>query len=1146
MTENTLLLPRRASVPAGLSRASAGLWSRLKGLFIACSLLLSGGFAHAVENVYVSPNLVTFLIPPGYSTARDDSYSGALPIGFTFRFGGVDYSQCYMSTNGVLFFGTPMRAWTNIPLANISAEAPSTGQYEQSPATAYGVYALWDDLYWGRQNAPDASASTPIYYTTGAPGSRVFIMQWTNWFSFGEDYEVGTFNVVLHEGSNKIDIYYRNMLGVSPTRKFGISATIGLKTPGNYTTEYSHNKATEPYAAPEGRLLTYTPSAGGTSPYTLTTQDVTPATTAAIETYFLFANTNPKQPVDLSASPGVPGLTSTTLNWDLGAAGVEPTTYTIRYSTSPTMSPVNETAAFGPTGRPYVLNGLTQGATYYWQAVSRVGSLFTTSTISSFTQTQNTVPVANPASYSTAVNTAYSGTLVATDADNTPTSSGLIYSITSHPASGSVSITNSATGAFTYTPAQNASGTITFGFKAFDGTAYSDEAIVTIVVASNTAPTVTLNGASTITLECYVDYFNTDPGATGADTEDGVLTAVRSGSFDRTTVGSYTLTYTVTDSGGLSASVTRTINVVDTLAPVITVPADILIPSIAGAQTDRIFYPHTPTASDIATGNTAVVLNPPTGANFPVGRNAVTITATDPSGNTATATFYVIVLAQQQSPGTRVMDMVAFRGERASGAPTGLIYNINRAFVNNSGDVIYDATLTGAGTNDVAVFYGPLNGAQAALAIKGTSSSAGNFGAFSNLSLNNAGDCGFESLIGANASQFLSPGGDIPQVSATKGGLAPTGGSERFSTLYQPAMTSNGRLFTSATLQLGSGAGVTIANDTVLISSAGTVVAREGSATGINGISYGQLHPRVVASRAAEKYAFSAFLETPVFDPDTNTGLFVGTVNGGPPAMVVREGDAANGVTGGKMFQFLSESVNSAGEVAFRAVITGTGVTAANNDGLWTTAGGVGQPPVLVAREGAIAPVARNNNTAAFSRFTTLHIKDDGSVLFFAFLQNAPGSSVVNTNNDGSIWRWKSGTLTLLAREGDAANNTAGARLLNINGFDANEMGGYVYDATLVPGVGDTTTATNQAVFLNRGNGLDFAPVLVMRRNDAFAVRGTQHTVAGIKISTDFNSGLATGGYGRAINDNGDVVFNLTLSGNKSGIFLLGSSLPPN
>ncbi|MBX3742215.1 MAG: DUF5011 domain-containing protein [Akkermansiaceae bacterium] len=709
--------------------------------------------------------------------------------------------------------------------------------------------------------------------------------------------------------------------------------------------------------------------------------------------------------------------------------------------------------------------------------------------------------------------------------------------------------TSPVSGTFSWTP--SAAGTETLRIRAEDNGSpiLSSTYDITIEVTDNLPPVVTLNGANPITLECYVDFY-TEYGATAVDPEDGPLTlAPIAGTVDRTHVGTYTRTYTATDSKGLSTSVTRTIHVVDTRPPVITVPANILIPSVVKnpsgpTLSNPVFYAPTVTASDVATGNRLVTLSHPTGTRFPVGRTTVTATASDPSGNTATTTFDVIVLEHQESPGVRFMDVIAYRGEPATGAPLGTIFNVNRAFVNNRSDVIYDAALSGAGANDTAVFYGPLNGAQTVLAVKGTASGVGNFGAFSNLTLNHLGDAGFESLVGSTPAQFRSAGGAAAVVSAAKSGAAPTGGGEAFSTLYQPAMSSNGLLLTPATLQLGSGAGVTVANDTLLVTSGGGVLAREGSPTGVAGVSYGQLHPRVVASRANEKYAFSAFLETPVFDPDTNTGLFVGTVGGGAPDLVVREGNAANGVTGARIFQFLGESVNSAGEIAFRATITGTGVTAANNDGIWSNSGAVGSPPVLVARKGAIVPLAPANRIA-FSRFTALHMQDDGSVVFHAFLQDATAVAVVNSNNDGSIWRWSGGRLTLLAREGDLANNTAGGRLLNINGFDCNDMGGIVYDATLVPGVGDTTTATNQAVFINRGNGLDPAPLLAMRRNDSFEVMGAKHIVAGIKISTSVNSGGGTGGYGRAINDSGEVVFNLTLSGlpgPKSGIFLLGSA----
>ncbi|QTN32008.1 DUF5011 domain-containing protein [Akkermansiaceae bacterium] len=508
-----------------------------------------------------------------------------MPIGFTFTYGGVGYTTCQMSTNGVLFFTNPTSQFSNTALTSIT--------------NSQGIYPLWDDLYVGPSGNP--IPSTAVYATTGAPGSRIFVMQWTNWYSFGESFEVGTFNVVLYEGSNKIDIYYRNMLGASAQRGYGASATIGLVSSGGYVNQYSLNSP----VATEGRLLTYTPAAGGNTPYSLSVQDVTPATAAAIPTYFLFAVTNPKQPLNLSANPGSPNATSATLTWSLGNNGVDPSNFTIRYSTSPSMAGFIETSAIAAPGQPYVLTGLTQGVTYYWQVVSRNATNYSTSTTSTFVQTPNTPPVAFAGSFTTQLDTSYSGTLVATDADNSPPSSGLIYSITTPPAHGSAVITNSATGAFTYTPTTGVSGATSFGFRAFDGTAFSNEAFISLNVISNLPPVVTLNGPSSVTLECFVDFY-TELGATATDPEDGSRPVVISGTVDRTKVGVYTRTYTATDSEGATGTATRTINVVDTLPPVISAPSGILVPSAIGGLSERIFYSPTITASDRAQGNVAV------------------------------------------------------------------------------------------------------------------------------------------------------------------------------------------------------------------------------------------------------------------------------------------------------------------------------------------------------------------------------------------------------------------------------------------------------------------------------------------------------------------------------------------------------------
>src|SRR5206468_12298379 len=113
------------------------------------------------------------------------------------------------------------------------------------------------------------------------------------------------------------------------------------------------------------------------------------------------------------------------------------------------------------------------------------------------------------------------------------------------------------------------------------------------------APSISLIGANPLTVECHGAF--TDPGATASDVCAGNLTGsiVASGSVDANTVGSYTRSYTVGDGQGNSDTKTRTVNVVDTQAPSITVVgANPLTVECHGAFSDP-----GATASDVCAGN---------------------------------------------------------------------------------------------------------------------------------------------------------------------------------------------------------------------------------------------------------------------------------------------------------------------------------------------------------------------------------------------------------------------------------------------------------------------------------------------------------------------------------------------------------------
>jgi len=89
----------------------------------------------------------------------------------------------------------------------------------------------------------------------------------------------------------------------------------------------------------------------------------------------------------------------------------------------------------------------------------------------------NDAPVGQADSFTTPKNTPYNGVVVATDVDGNP----LTYSVSTSPTKGVLTL-NSATGAFTYTPNANFTGSDFFRFKASDGSLSSGATRVDITV----------------------------------------------------------------------------------------------------------------------------------------------------------------------------------------------------------------------------------------------------------------------------------------------------------------------------------------------------------------------------------------------------------------------------------------------------------------------------------------------------------------------------------------------------------------------------------------------------------------------------------------------------------------------------------------
>ena len=154
--------------------------------------------------------------------------------------------------------------------------------------------------------------------------------------------------------------------------------------------------------------------------------------------------------------------------------------------------------------------------------------------------------------------------------------------------------------------------------------------VVTIV--DKVVPVVTVLGANPQPLECNRNgtytSFEPNPAASANDQCSGPITNIsKSGTVNMALPGPYTRTYTATDSAGNAGTATRTVNVADTLKPVITTPG-----IVAALECKVSTYTDVPpTANDQCVGSVAVTTTGSVNVNA-VGDYLLTYNARDTVG----------------------------------------------------------------------------------------------------------------------------------------------------------------------------------------------------------------------------------------------------------------------------------------------------------------------------------------------------------------------------------------------------------------------------------------------------------------------------------------------------------------------------------
>lgn len=159
----------------------------------------------------------------------NDDDKQVVNIGFTFNFGGVNYTQVRIITNGALHFGADQgfhKDYSNeaLPITN----NPDGGPGPAAPADRV-IAPYWDDLN-------PSAGGTVRYSTLGSAPNRRFIVSWEGvpHFNFGGNY---TFQTILYENG---DIKFQYGAGNAN----GASATIGVEVSDGDYTQYSFNTVT--------------------------------------------------------------------------------------------------------------------------------------------------------------------------------------------------------------------------------------------------------------------------------------------------------------------------------------------------------------------------------------------------------------------------------------------------------------------------------------------------------------------------------------------------------------------------------------------------------------------------------------------------------------------------------------------------------------------------------------------------------------------------------------------------------------------------------------------------------------------------------------------------------------------------------------
>lgn len=484
-------------------------------------------------------------------------------------------------------------------------------------------------------------------------------------------------------------------------------------------------------------------------------------------------------------------------------------------------------------------------------------------------------------------------------------------------------------------------------------------------------------------------------------------------------------------------------------------------------------------------------------------------------------------------------DTRVLTGELAPGTGAGVVFvgfNVSNGStapaLNANGDIVFRGQLAGLNVDSANEqgIWSDASGSLLLIAREGdpapSTDPASVFAGFGNPHINGLGQATVFGSAGAGGAGIWSEVNGLLELVVRNGDPAPVGGPGVALGGLGPFVLND----TGQTAFRGYLSGPGIHNDNsdgIWLETDGivSVVAREGDPAPGTGMVFS--HMSNPAMNGASQVAFQARVNGPGVSEFNNETLWLHS--GGTLTLVARGGHAAPGTGPGVAFKrvFAASGFNNAGQLAFYATLTGSGVDTNNDSGIWSQGSGA---LALVARAGTAAP--GTDPGVVFDDFNNPFLNSAGQVAFEATLS---GTGVDDTNDRG-MWSQSGGVLDLIARSGNAAPDTeAGVVFRAFSSPAFNNTGQTAFYADLV-GIGVDFTNDEGIWATNPAGQL----TLIARSGDLFDVDDDPlvedlRTISSVLLTT---SSGGEDGRRSNLNDSGQLAFSLRFTDGSEGIFV--------